>query len=69
MCTAMENIVVVRLNVVQNSAVQFAGSSDSEPPVLIKERNARSGLGVEATIAPDLEAHEGAPAIIHLSPI
>src|SRR5581483_1108939 len=61
---AAEHVIIVRLDVVQNGAVKFTGSSDGQTPVPVQERNARPCFGIQAAVARYLKAHTGAPALI-----
>src|SRR5713226_8917408 len=66
---AVEYVVVVRFNVIQNGTVKFTGRRNSEASIAIQQGNTRPGLSVEATIALDLKVHKGTPAVIHLPPV
>ena len=59
-----EYIVVVRLNVVQDSAIQHGGSPDRKASVRGQERHARLSLSIKGAGVFDLEPHQSTPATI-----
>src|SRR4051794_20566424 len=66
-CPAAKHIVVMRFDIVEDRAIQLAGSRDGAAPVPSQKRNTGAGLGVEPAIPRDLKAHQGTPAIVDLA--
>jgi hypothetical protein len=65
MRSAMENIIIVRFDILQDSLVQLSRGGYGEAPIRIKQSYSRHSLGIQFTVALNLETHQSAPAVIH----
>jgi hypothetical protein len=65
--STVEDVEIMRLDVVQNGSIQLGGGSDGWAAIGVQQAHAGPRFEIDGARAVDLKAHERAPAMVNLS--